>query len=946
MPQRPNGLDVTTLESRSRANNPGERSTDTQRFHNEPESTARVSESERGGTVSETVWERRLRRVLAGADQPSVLYLVAGTAGSGKSRLAARVARLTDPPAPVLRLAGGAEDAGEDGEGGGPGPRAAQPRLLIVEDLHRAEPAALAALRRRLADSPTGLAALLTYRPEELPLPGLPLGGAVDYPAGLTVLRLPLEPLDLARVRRLTDEQLGAGRCPPGVAVQVHQLSGGNPRVAVDLLQMIRETHGGSRERYEADDARTVGVPVRLAELMTVRLAALEPGHHPVARAAAVLGEPAGPEQLAAVAGLDEPAARRALTAALDAAVLRESGPGRYALPVPLAAQAVLAAIPGPERQLLHARAADGLTARHPVSWVRVAEHRRRAGQSRAWLRAVERAARSSAQLGEHQRVIVLLEQALADEAVPQQARARLAPQLAHSAVVALRSDETVRVLQQIVADRGLPEEVRGMVRLDLGLLLGNQLGRTLAARVEMERAVEELRERPELTARVMSSMAIPYWPGGSLTENMRWLTRAERAVAGEDTVMQTAVDVNRLTVLTSVGAPEALRMADDLPRDDPDPARCQHLARGLCNAAASMVWLGYYQRSMELMREGTELAARSGAPYTERTGIGTALVSDWATGNWAGLTGRARAFVAETGDMPVLSADARVVLGMLALARGDWAETAKWLSGPDAPDPQNGAVPLVAVATGGLARLALAREDLAQAGEVAAAGWTRLRAKGVWVWAAEPAPWLVEAVARAGHQQEAGEMVAEFAAGLEGRDAPAAWAALDLCRALLAEVRGELTQARASFQDAAAAFDKLPRPYMAALAAEGAARCALAADGDGQRAAAGELTACTQLFHELGASWDAARARATLRAHRPVPERRPAGRPGYGDQLSPREREVADLAASGMTNREIATTLHLSPRTVEQHVARAMQKLGTASRRDLGRGRPAADAG
>ncbi|WP_436840662.1 response regulator transcription factor [Streptomyces griseoloalbus] len=44
------------------------------------------------------------------------------------------------------------------------------------------------------------------------------------------------------------------------------------------------------------------------------------------------------------------------------------------------------------------------------------------------------------------------------------------------------------------------------------------------------------------------------------------------------------------------------------------------------------------------------------------------------------------------------------------------------------------------------------------------------------------------------------------------------------------------------------------------------------------------------------------------------------------------------ELAAAGMSNREIAATLHLSPRTVEQHVARALQKTGVHSRQQLGR--------
>ncbi|WP_432247093.1 LuxR C-terminal-related transcriptional regulator [Streptomyces sanyensis] len=122
-------------------------------------------------------------------------------------------------------------------------------------------------------------------------------------------------------------------------------------------------------------------------------------------------------------------------------------------------------------------------------------------------------------------------------------------------------------------------------------------------------------------------------------------------------------------------------------------------------------------------------------------------------------------------------------------------------------------------------------------------------------------------------------------------------------------------------------------------LATESAARCALAADAD-TAAAVAELASCVERLTELGAGWDAARVRALLRAHRPAEDRRPRGRPGYGDELSPREQEVADLAATGLTNKEIAATLHLSPRTVEQHVARARRKLESRSGQTLSRGR------
>lgn len=52
--------------------------------------------------------------------------------------------------------------------------------------------------------------------------------------------------------------------------------------------------------------------------------------------------------------------------------------------------------------------------------------------------------------------------------------------------------------------------------------------------------------------------------------------------------------------------------------------------------------------------------------------------------------------------------------------------------------------------------------------------------------------------------------------------------------------------------------------------------------------------------------------------------------------RLTPREREVLDLVVAGRHNREIAAKLKISPRTVEVHKARVMQKLGVESIPDL----------
>ena len=52
---------------------------------------------------------------------------------------------------------------------------------------------------------------------------------------------------------------------------------------------------------------------------------------------------------------------------------------------------------------------------------------------------------------------------------------------------------------------------------------------------------------------------------------------------------------------------------------------------------------------------------------------------------------------------------------------------------------------------------------------------------------------------------------------------------------------------------------------------------------------------------------------------------------------LTPRELEIALLAASNLSNREIAERLVVSPRTVETHVYRVMDKLGVSRRQELG---------
>ncbi|MFB6654164.1 LuxR C-terminal-related transcriptional regulator [Streptomyces microflavus] len=901
-------------------------------------------------------WERRLRQTLTGETEQPVLLLVAGAAGTGKTWFARRLvalARSLDVPAD-LRPCGGSTAPD--------GPDAGTPGLLIHDDVHRAGPEELAALRERLVRPGPGRAVVLLYRPEELPSPGLPLGTPpVDYPSAMALLQHTIPAWDGEKVRAVATKTLD--RCvPPDVAARLLADSGGVAQVVTDLLSAVLERSPHATTPVELDG---VEVPLRLKELTLARLAALPGRQQAVVRAAAVLNEPATRRELLEVAAAGTrprdsvPGSQdgwEGLLQALTSAVLREYEHGRYGLFVPLAARVVRDVTPGPLRQEMHAAAADLLARRSPKPYSLLAHHRRQAGRHRGWIRAVERAARRAVKTGRYEEAVSLLEQVLASPDAPLKARAGLAPLLADSAVLGLRAERTVGVLSRIVADGDLPLALRGEIRLDLGLLMINQLGQAQDGYRETARAAAELlAERPCLAARAMAALAMPHWPGIPIGTHRAWIDEAEAAARNSgDPVALSAVRANTVTLTLAVGEPRGWDLLRTLPTGHPNRQARRHAARGLCNAADAAVWLGRLDRAEELLASGAELARSSGLPYSERTVGAATVLLDYFAGRWSGLAERCAAFAADHAHLPVVSGDARLVLGLLAVARGEWSRAMSWLSDPDAlPLASHGTT-----AAGAGIRLLIARDDGPAAAREARRAWHAATAKGVWVWAAELAPWAVEALVGEGAAEEAAAVVRELAAGLEGLDAPAASAHLLHSRALVAEATGLPTEAVALHRASAEAFGRLPRPYDRALCRERAALLVLEGErvqtvgrsadkdvpdrpapvpGARERAhAVAELELCVADFDSLGASWDATRARAELRRHQPAKSSRPAGRPSFGGLLSPREEEVAELAAVGLTNREIATTLHLSPRTVEHHVARAVHKLGALSRQDL----------
>lgn len=74
---------------------------------------------------------------------------------------------------------------------------------------------------------------------------------------------------------------------------------------------------------------------------------------------------------------------------------------------------------------------------------------------------------------------------------------------------------------------------------------------------------------------------------------------------------------------------------------------------------------------------------------------------------------------------------------------------------------------------------------------------------------------------------------------------------------------------------------------------------------------------------------------RENIEVHPPRRGRRPIEVRGF-TQLTPREREVLELISNGQSNKEAGRELGISPRTIEVHRARVMDKLGAKNTADL----------
>ncbi|WP_344173152.1 ATP-binding protein [Kribbella lupini] len=894
---------------------------------------------------------RLLRAALAAA--PS-LVLVVGEAGTGKSRLVAELARdhparwLTGqchpvqdqaPLTPVLEALAPVLDA-RPGTGTPwrgelvPGMRhsvfarvtevlgALGPAVLFVEDLQWADRGTLQLLRFLASRLPREVRLVATYRPEDLRSTAeiTALAGCVR--AGTRTTEVRVQPLPAAAVRDLATQLLGVDALPEALAGELFERTGGLPFVVEEFLRDVVVGPEGLISAVERALAET-RAPVALRASVTIKLEQVSEACRRVVWAAAVLDSPAADSLIGAVAEVNGMELTEAVDVGLARGLLGQVRPGLYDLRHALAQRAVYETIPPDELRRLHRRAAEALAAREPGAHARIAEHSRRGGLIDVWLAQAELAAGQLVAAGEAESAISQLLEMLRVEVLPWTDRARLATRLGHAAVESSLWSEAVVAIRLVLDEALEPSADRGRLRLALGVLLHDRAGELGTARRELAAAVAELADDPASAAWAMSALAVPTSGMEEIAEHRAWMHRATRLLEGQ--VGQGDGNLRARPVARAGDAND--RAVHGRPVGDADGDGRQTRGDGSSAVARTMVRRNRVRLGLAL----GDLSEVDDSAYSARgllwlghdrrsaalpAGVGTRLWQAWLAGDWELLPERLLRAAAVGKSAPLVQAELDLISGRMRLAHGDVAGAKELLLSV------GGELPVRAAALATVGRLHLAAEQGGLALEAIEEFVEVVRRKDGWAWASEFVATTCLALAAVGRREDALGLLTEFEAGLVGRDAPASVAASKLVRAF---VIGDL-----GFDEVASAYRAIGRPYDECLALEEKARRAL---DEGEPA---QLVALASTYEKFGARWDARRCRDALReAGVTVASKR--GRRGYGNALSPRETEVARLAARGLSNSRIAAELSVSVSTVEDHLTNAMRKLKIRSRRDLG---------
>lgn len=789
--------------------------------------------------------------------------------------------------------------------------------LIAVDDiqwLDRPSAAALEYALRRLDGAAVRM--LASLRREDGPQQPPPVIGSLN-PGQMQ--RLVVEPLALGAVHELVRDRLDVV-LPRPLLARVHEASGGNPFFALEIARALRGV--------KLEPGRPLPLPAALQEAVSARLERLPAGVREVLLVCSALTSPTkrlvGMALADAARGLEEAAA----------ADMVEIADGRIRFEHPLLASTCYSTASGTRRRRLHrmlagvvgdleerarhlALAADGADADvaraldqgAELAWSRAAPEAgaELAEQALELTPSVDsvgahtrrlRAARYRFQAGDSARAVGLLEEALADsEGGTDEERDRRAETLLQLGSVRAQTDGTGAAVALYESALRTARDAALITRTHEALAQTHMDAFQLAdAKAHAEAAIasaERLGE-PRLLARALCIAA--------------WIA----TVAGSDTaepLLARAIELETLDDALRIEKPgrliRALRL---LYTDRVDDARAtlEELvaAAAAVRAPSEQVFLSYL--SLVERRAGRFGAAlqQAEAAYTlaEQTGREStkplALHLKAQALAHIGLADEARAIAAdvlvlaaETGQQYRLGLVDQGMLGFLELSLGDTARAVEYL------DP--------------------AAELLHKLG------------------AADPSlftfsPDAIEALVELGRLERAAELLGRLES--QARRLQRGWALLAAarCRGLLAAARGDDESARAAFAESIAIHEGLPsaRPFELARTLLAQGRAARRAK---HRAAAREaLTRALELFDQVGAALWAERAAAELAR---IPGRMPAT-----DELTGTERQVAELVAQGLSNKEVAAKLYVTVRAVESNLTKIYGKLGLRSRTELAR--------
>ena len=795
------------------------------------------------------------------------------------------------------------------------------PLLLCVDDVHWADQASLRFLHylgRRVEELP--VAVIAAAQPAE-PADRSPLLEALT--AGPPTEVVVLAPLSERAVAELVRRGLRAG-VEPTFAATCHQVTGGVPFLVHELVRSIAEE--GIAPTTAASSRVAALAPRAVSQSVGQRLNRLSVAARELAPAAAVLGE-ADLRQAAGLADMDPRAAAAAADELAAAGILEQGRPLRFVHPVVQAA--VEAGLPPGELAGLHAAAARRL-ANEGASAHRIAAHLLATDPAADdWVAdALVRAARAAIANGAPDSAVAYLRRALAE---PPSGRLRPGVLLELGFAESYAADPQAMAHLEQALDTATGARAQVSITLALGRMLQiagrNRQALEVFDRTRARLASTNRRAALTLEGAALGAAQLDAQTAGDAAKRIARLRRlAEQEPGIPPSVFGTlAVAATMANEAAEMAAQLALRALDGAPTLLPEAVDRPPFFYHACHA---LTFAERYEEALRRFDEALADARRLGSlPHVLALSCYRAFLH-LRVGNLADAEADARVAL-ETGPrLPGFHAALALAVLLETLAERGELDAAEAVDQRYRLAEQFPAMLHAGWALAARGRLRLAEfRPSAALGDLLAAGelLARLHSPGPSV-----APWRSDAALAhlaVGAPADARTLAAEEVALAEAYHAPRTLGVALRAAGLAENGRRGIELLRQAVRVLDGSGARLE--YARAVTDLGAALRRA-----GYRAESREiLRPALDLAHRCGALALTERTRAELVAAGGRPRRLLLS--GL-DALTPSERRVAQLAAAGLSNRDIAQNLFITARTVEGHLTHAYDKLAITSREQL----------